>query len=148
MYSNRNIFSAKAIAVCALGVTFNAFALNIPSLSSSSSYDEFKTSSGMVCRQSLSGTAQIQIGGVAAQDNSTDNNRYTGGFDDGRYEKSESGVFAQIVIPIGQRNRIECKTLFDIEVEKQTLELQQLKAQIELLKKQAVLAGLKDLPEL
>lgn len=148
MYANRNVFSAKAIAICALALSFNASALNIPSLSSSNNYDEFRTSNGMTCRQSLSGTAQLQIGGVVSQNDTNDYNNYHNGYNNGFRDNNESGVFAQLVIPIGTRDRIECKTLYDIEVEKQVLELQQLKAQVEMLKRQAALAGLQNLPEL
>lgn len=121
--------------------------LTLPSLGTSSAYDEFRTSSGMVCRQSVSGEAQLQIGGLASKDDSEDSN-YGVTWNRGNYQRDEKGMFIQLVIPIGVPDRINCKTLYDLEVEKQTIELQQLKTQIELLKKQAALAGLQNLPEL
>lgn len=122
-------------------------ALSIPSLSSSSSYDEFRTSNGMSCRQSVSGNAQLQVGGIASIDDSEDN-YYGSNWNNHRYASDEKGVFVQLVIPIGVPDRIDCTILYNLEVEKQQLELKQLKSQIELLKRQAALAGLEGLPEL
>lgn len=146
MHFNRNILPRAAIAISIALISAGANALSLPSLGSSNNYDEFRTSSGMVCRQSVSGTAQLQVGGVASQDNSNDD--YTGSnWNSRNYDRDESGVFVQLVVPIGVPDRIDCTTLYNIEVEKQQLELKQLKAQIEMLQKQAALAGL-NLPEL
>ena len=148
MHSNRNVFSAKGIALVIGMMCSSASAMTLPSMGASNNYDEFRTSSGMTCRQSLSGVAQFQIGGLVSSDDNSDYNKYDSGYNHGNRNRDERGVFAQLVIPIGTQDRIECKTLYDIEVEKQHLELKQLKAQIELLKKQASLAGLPNLPEL
>lgn len=147
MHINSNLLSRAGIAISFTVMAFSVQALSIPSLSSSSAYDEFRTSSGMTCRQSVSGSAQLQVGGVASMDDSEDD--YTGGsWNNRRYARDEKGVFVQLIVPIGVPDRIDCTTLYNLEIEKQQLELQQLKSQIELLKKQAALAGLGQLPEL
>ncbi|MGL5014033.1 MAG: hypothetical protein ACRC6V_07040 [Bacteroidales bacterium] len=128
-------------------MSFGAQALSIPSLGTSSSYDEFRTSSGMSCRQSVSGGAQLQIGGIASKDDSDDMYQGTN-WSNRNYARDEKGIFMQLVVPLGVADRIDCTTLYNIEVEKQNLELRQLKAQIEMLQKQAALAGLGSLPEL
>lgn len=129
-------------------ISFNASAVNIPNIQQSTGYDEIRTSNGIVCRQSMSGGPQLQIGALGGQNGSTSDHHYDGLYGN-RYEgRDEAGVFIQFVMPIGAPERIDCSTIYDIEVEKQQLELQQLKAQVEILKKQAQLAGLKDLPEL
>lgn len=146
MHFNHNVLSRAAIALGITLTSLSAQALSLPSLGTSNSYDEFRTSSGMTCRQSISGSAQLQIGGIAAQDNSDD--RYSGTSWNSRdYNRDESGVFVQLVVPIGVPDRIDCTTLYNIEVEKQQLELKQVKAQLEMLQRQAALAGLK-LPDL
>ncbi|MGL5306697.1 MAG: hypothetical protein ACRC9Y_11165 [Aeromonas veronii] len=148
LHINSNVFSAKGIALVIGLMCSGANAMSIPSMGSSNNYDEFRTSSGMTCRQSLSGVAQFQMGGMVSSDDNNDYNDYSSGYNRGNRNRDEKGIFAQIVIPIGTQDRIECKTLYDIEVEKQYIELKQLKAQLEMLKKQASLAGLPNLPEL
>ncbi|MGL5013950.1 MAG: hypothetical protein ACRC6V_06625 [Bacteroidales bacterium] len=147
MHISNHILSRSAIAICLAVISSGAQAVTIPSLGTSSSYDEFRTSSGMVCRQAVSGGAQLQVGGSLSQDDSKDD--YTGNGSNRRdYNRDEKALFIQLVVPLGVPDRIDCTTLYNIEVEKQQIELQQLKAQIDLLKRQAALAGLQGLPEL
>lgn len=147
MYFNSNILPRTGIAISFAVMSFSVQSLSIPSVGTSSNYDEFRTSSGMSCRQSVSGSAQLQIGGVASKDDSNDH-AYGTSWNSRDYTRDEKGVFIQLVVPLGITDRIDCTTLYNIEVEKQNLELQQLKSQIELLKKQAALAGLGALPDL
>lgn len=96
----------------------------------------------------MSGGPQLQVGALGAKDGSDSGYGYDGMYGHRKEGRDEAGVFIQFVMPIGAPDRIDCTLIYDLEVEKQQLELEQLKAQVELLKKQAALAGLKDLPEL
>ena len=53
----------------------------------------------------------------------------------GRTENRDVGVYARIVVPIGApRERINCNTLFRLELERRKLELQQLRREVEQMK--------------
>lgn len=97
MHINHYLLPRKAIAILCTIASAGVCASNIPSLSGSSGYDEFRTSNGMVCRQAVGGGPQLQVGGTLSQGSSNDtaigSRRDT--------NRDESGVFIQLVVPLG-----------------------------------------------
>ncbi|WP_051867790.1 hypothetical protein [Vibrio sp. ER1A] len=59
----------------------------------------------------------------------------------------EAMAFVQVTIPIGAPERMDCSRIYNLEVERQQLEIKQLKAQLELMQKQNALANM-NLPPL
>lgn len=121
----------------------DAYALSIPSMSHSQSYDEVRTSDGTTCHSSTYGP-QLQIGVAGGVGDDDQDHNYYG---KSRTKQDEKAVYAQISIPIGGPARIDCTALYNLEVKRKQLELKQLEAQIKELEARAKLAGLK-LPEL
>ncbi|MGL4843848.1 MAG: hypothetical protein ACRC2Y_04415 [Aeromonas veronii] len=142
------MFNYKNLLPCIIlgAVSFNAVAMNLPSMSHSSGYDEIRTSDGMTCRSSMHG-AQLQIGALAGD--GTDNNgyHYETNFGHQQRERDEKGVYIQLSIPIGGPDRVDCSKLYELELKRKQLELQQLEAQIQEAQARAKLLGA-DLPSL
>lgn len=131
------------LACITIAVSSIANAAYIPSVQQSTGYDEIKTSTGIVCRQSMSNQTYINMGVTGSQNNYRDE-----GWDNwNSRDNGEAMVYVQMTIPIGSPERMDCSRIYDLEVERQQLEIQQLKTQLELLQKQSKLATM-NLPPL
>ena len=107
----------------ALGFGSSAFASDYGhSNNSNLGTDSFRTSNGAECSTSRETGQDLSFGTFGREE------------DDGRYNQ---GVYMQYTIKLGQeRSKIDCNRLFNLEVERQTIEIQKLKAELDLLKSQ------------
>ena len=106
--------------------------LQLPSAPGSYQSDKFK-SGQMDCSNAIGSATTLEFG-------------VTGLIDGGRYDSMNNwinekdvgsiGVYSRIVIPLGSKpkKRIDCNRLFELELQKKSLELEQLRKEIQSLK--------------
>jgi len=106
--------------------------LQLPSAPGSYQSDKFK-SGQMDCSNAIGSATTLEFG-------------VTGLIDGGRYdamndwindkEVGSIGVYSRIVIPLGSKpkKRIDCNRLYELELQKKSLELEQLRKEIQSLK--------------
>lgn len=90
--------------------------------------DEVRARDGTVCRQGTHSGATLDMGVAAGQNqpeaNSIEiNNSNRGGFG------QDMGAYARVVVPIGNQtmNRVDCTELYNLEIERLQIEIEQLK---------------------
>lgn len=95
----------------------NQTGLNLPGVSLPQGFDEVRTSDGSFCRSSVSGNgAYVDIGVVGTQ------RADRGTMDAG-------AVYGRIVVPLGRTGeRLDCRRLYDLEIERLKMEVRLLKA--------------------
>lgn len=97
-----------------------------PSLPSGS--DRVQGASGITCESTVAPDAYVDVGVYNQQNDrkyDSFNNNYNSSYDDG-----DAGIYARMVIPLGgPKKRVDCTRLYDME-------LQRLKAEIEMLRMQ------------
>ena len=106
--------------------------LQLPSAPGSYQSDKFK-SGQMDCSNAIGSATTLEFG-------------VTGLIDGGRYDSMNNwinekdvgsvGVYSRIVIPLGSKpkKRIDCNRLYELELQKKSLELEQLRKEIQSLK--------------
>ena len=113
----------------------NSLNLNIPS--SSQSYQSDKIRAGDIdCQNAIGSATNVEFGVVGIINQGGDpygqNNISTANNDSYGDMVKDVGVYAKITIPIGgPKERINCNTLYQLELEKKRLEVQKLKAEIQ-----------------
>ncbi|BDU41160.1 hypothetical protein [Vibrio nigripulchritudo] len=93
----------------------SAESLSIPSATIPSGYDRITTSDGTTCESTIASDMYIQTGvmGIKSGRDYT-NSTYA----DSNLEAEDNfGIYAQLVIPIGnKRKRIDCNRLYELEI--------------------------------
>ena len=122
------------LVICMMAGSAYAESLNLQLPSAPGSYqsDKFK-SSQMDCSNAIGSATTLEFG-------------VTGLIDGGRYDSMNNwinekdvgsiGVYSRIVIPLGSKpkKRIDCNRLYELELQKKSLELEQLRKEIQSLK--------------
>lgn len=131
----RYFICVVSLLLCGL-VRADSSSLNLALPASPQSYASDQIRAGSLdCRNAIGSSTNVEFGvmGVISQDDSYDI----------RYDPTRSnddlvkdiGVYAKITIPIGApKERINCNSLFELELEARKLEVQKLKQEIENLK--------------
>ena len=99
--------------------------LQLPSANNNYSADKFR-SGEMDCSNAIGGATQFEFGVTGVIDN------YGGPFggSDGESTK-DVGVYARITIPLdGPQERINCNTLYQLELKRKRLEIMRLEAEL------------------
>mgnify|MGYP000300603143 CR=1 FL=1 len=114
----------------------NSLNLNLPS--SPQSYASDRIRAGQLdCQNAIGSATNVEFGVVGFIDN-----QYQSPYDNMPYDSSmpsvkntDIGVYAKITIPIGgPKERINCNTLYQLELEKKRMEVMKLKQEIANLK--------------
>ena len=122
------------LVICMIATSAYADSLNLQLPSAPGSYqsDTFK-SGQMNCSNAIGSATTLEFG-------------VTGLIDGGRYDSMNNwinekdvgsiGVYSRIVIPLGSKpkKRIDCNRLYELELQKKSLELEQLRKEIQSLK--------------
>ena len=123
------IFGKTALTVIGLGVVLtwmtparaqtinnSNFGFNLPAAPRPNGFDEVRTSDGTTCRSAMGGNgAYLDVGGIGGQG------------DNGHFDRGS--VYGRVVIPLGERpGRIDCTSLYQLEIERLKLQLQAAKA--------------------
>ena len=105
--------------------------LQLPSAPTSYQSDKFRAGD-LDCSNAIGGGTNLEFGVTGIINNAT------GPFDNVNPmypQKKDVGVYARIVIPLdGPKERINCNTLYQLELEKKRLEVQRLREEIRNLK--------------
>ena len=122
------------LVICMMATSAYADSLNLQLPSAPGSYQSDKFKSGqMDCSNAIGSATTLEFG-------------VTGLIDGGRYdamndwindkEVGSIGVYSRIVIPLGAKpkKRIDCNRLYELELQKKSLELEQLRKEIQSLK--------------
>ena len=122
------------LVICMMAGSAYADSLNLQLPSAPGSYQSDKFKSGqMDCSNAIGSATTLEFG-------------VTGLIDGGRYdafnewvndkEVGSIGVYSRIVIPLGAKpkKRIDCNRLYELELQKKSLELEQLRKEIQALK--------------
>ena len=122
------------LVICMMAGSAYAESLNLQLPSAPGSYQSDKFKSGqMDCSNAIGSATTLEFG-------------VTGLIDGGRYDSMNNwinekdvgsiGVYSRIVIPLGAKpkKRIDCNRLYELELQKKSLELEQLRKEIQSLK--------------
>ena len=122
------------LVICMMATSAYADSLNLQLPSAPGSYQSDKFKSGqMDCSNAIGSATTLEFG-------------VTGLIDGGRYDSMNNwinekdvgsvGVYSRIVIPLGSKpkKRIDCNRLYELELQKKSLELEQLRKEIQSLK--------------
>ena len=99
--------------------------LQLPSGASSFGTDKFRAGD-LDCSNAIGGATNVEFGMTGIIDN------YTGPFDNSNIESTRDvGVYARITIPLdAPKERINCNTLYELELKKKRLEILQLEQEL------------------
>ena len=100
--------------------------LQLPNAGTSYGQDSFKSSDGMDCKNSIGGGTNLEFGMTGIIDN------YSSPFENSDIESTRDvGVYARITIPLdAPKERINCNTLYELELKKKRLEILQLEQEL------------------
>jgi len=137
----REWFLLAAIAITWSGVmTERAYAensglnLSLPNAGSTYGQDSIRTQDGLDCKNAIGGATQMEFGVTGIIDNYE--SPFGGGNSADITETKDVGVYARIVIPLdAPKERINCNSLYQLELRKKRLEVLKLQEELEALKK-------------
>lgn len=103
--------------------------LQLPNAGSTYGQDSFKSSDGMDCKNSIGGGTNLEFGVTGIIDN------YESPFEKNDPSIGSStkdvGVYARITIPLdGPKERINCNTLYQLELKRKRLEIMKLEQEL------------------
>ena len=104
--------------------------LQLPGAGSSYGQDSIR-SGDLDCKNSIGGSTQLEFGVTGIIDN------YDSPFSNSTGDSSKDiGVYARIVIPLdGPKERINCNSLYELELRKKRIEVLKLQEELEALRK-------------
>lgn len=105
--------------------------LQLPSSGTTYGQDSFRAGD-LDCKNAIGGATNIEFGVTGIVDNATGP---FGSEDPLNPESKDIGVYARIVIPLdGPKERINCNTLYELELRKKRIEILKLQEELEALK--------------
>lgn len=106
--------------------------LSIPSAGSTYGQDSIR-SGDLDCKNAIGGATQLEFGVTGIIDNAT--SPFESG-DPNNPQTKDIGVFARITIPLdGPKERINCNSLYQLELRKKRIEVLKLQAELDALRK-------------
>jgi len=107
--------------------------LQMPSVPSTYGQDSIRTSDGLDCKNAIGGATNFEIGMTGI----VDNYQSPFGGSNPNYDTTKDiGVYARIIIPLdAPKERINCNSLYQLELRKKRLEVLKLQEEIEALRK-------------
>ena len=112
----------------------NSLNLQLPSGPTSYQSDKFRAGD-LDCSNAIGGGTNLEFGVTGIINNAEDP---FSGYDPISQQRKDIGVYARIVIPLdGPEERINCNTLYKLELEKKQLEVLKLRREVENLRRLA-----------
>ena len=112
----------------------NSLNLQLPSGPTSYQSDKFRAGD-LDCSNAIGGGTNLEFGVTGIINNAEDP---FSGYDPTSQQRKDIGVYARIVIPLdGTEERINCNTLYKLELEKKQLEVLKLRREVENLRRMA-----------
>ena len=116
----------------------NSLNLQLPSGPTSYQSDKFRAGD-LDCSNAIGGGTNLEFGVTGIINNAEDP---FSGRDPVNPQRKDIGVYARIVIPLGgPEERINCNTLYKLELEKKQLEVLKLRREVENLRRMAASEG-------
>lgn len=110
----------------------NSLNLQLPSGPTSYQSDKFRAGD-LDCSNAIGGGTNLEFGVTGIINNAEDP---FSGYDPTSQQRKDIGVYARIVIPLdGPEERINCNTLYKLELEKKQLEVLKLRREVENLRR-------------
>lgn len=107
--------------------------LSLPNAGQSYGQDSIRTTDGLECKNSIGGSTNFEVGVTGIIDNAK--NPFSSS-DPNNPTSKDIGVYARIVIPLdGPKERINCNSLYEIELRKKRIEVLKLQEELNALKK-------------
>ena len=133
----------KRLLLLVYGLTFlhtssmaesSSLNLAIPNAPSAYGQDSIRTPDGLDCKNAIGGATRMELGMTGIVDN------YESMFGDsnpeGINQTKDVGVYARIIIPLdAPKERINCNSLYQLELRKKRLEVLRLQEELEQLRK-------------
>lgn len=109
----------------------SAIGLNLPNMGQAYGQDSFRAGD-LDCKNSIGGSTSLEFGVTGIIDNYQ--SPFGGGSSYGDTSR-DIGVYARIIIPLdGPKERINCNTLYELELRKKRLEVLKLQQELEQLR--------------
>lgn len=106
--------------------------LSLPGMGSTYGSDSIRTQDGVNCENSIGGATNLEFGLTGIIDNAQSPFDRNNGFDSSR----DIGVYARITIPLDKpKQRINCNTLYELELRKKRLEVLKLQEELNALRR-------------
>lgn len=106
--------------------------LALPSAPMPYGQDSIRTQEGLDCKNAIGGSTQLEFGVTGIVDNYQSPFGGRNGADSSR----DVGVYARIVIPLdGPKERINCNSLYELELRKKRIEVLKLQEELEALRR-------------
>ena len=107
--------------------------LQLPSMGSSYGQDSIRAGD-LDCKNSIGGGTNLEFGVTGIIDNYE--SPFGSGFDPMSPQSRDIGVYARIIIPLdGPKERINCNSLYELELRKKRLEVLKLQEELDALKR-------------
>ena len=121
--------------VCATNAYADGSSLNLALPSSPSTYGQDSIRAGdLDCKNAIGGATQLEFGVTGIVNNAT--SPFSSSNDMLNPQTKDIGVYARIVIPLdGPKERINCNSLYQLELRKKRLEVLKLQQELEALKR-------------
>jgi hypothetical protein len=95
----------------------------LPAPVTSPGQDEFRSSDGTTCRNTMDGSKRIEVGTFASGNQTADGPSFVPGYGS-TPAQGNVGVYGRFTMSLdAQKDRIDCGKLFKLELEKKQLEL-------------------------
>lgn len=109
--------------------------LNLALPSAPSTYGQDSIRAGdLDCKNAIGGSTQLEFGVTGIIDNYQ--SPFGGGYDPASPQSRDIGVYARIVIPLdGPKERINCNSLYELELRKKRIEVLKLQEELEALRR-------------
>ncbi len=110
----------------------NSMSFSLPSMSSVSGSDSIRAGD-LDCKNAIGGSTNFEIGMTGVINNAIV--PIIGKEDPNNPQSKDIGLYARLIIPLdGPSERINCNTLYQLELQRRRLEVERLKQEIEYLK--------------
>ena len=110
----------------------NSMSFSLPSISSVSGSDSIRAGD-LDCKNAIGGSTNFEVGMTGVINNAVV--PIIGKAGDLKPQPKDIGLYARISIPLdGPKERINCNTLYQLELQRRRLEVERLKQEIEYLK--------------
>ena len=126
------IFIVCIIPLISVALANSSLSLQLPSAGSTYGQDSFRAGD-LDCKNAIGGSTNLEFGMTGIVDNATS---LFESEDPNNPTTKDIGLYARIVIPLdGPKERINCNTLYKLELQKKRLEVRLLEQELENLKK-------------
>lgn len=125
----KKIIAFMLMVPCMANADSSSVGLTLPGMGATYGQDSIRAGD-LDCKNSIGGATNFEFGVTGVIDN------YSSPFSGGGNDTKDVGVYARITIPLDKpKERINCNSLYQLELRKKRLEVLKLQAELEQLRK-------------